>query len=195
MPLEGRSEFAQQRDIFNFAKTSKGKPQVEAWRFMSSRPDNAVAMRPLGVFRIMIRHLQIKSDGNVHDREGAAGMARSCRAERNQIITTHQVGRFGQLLNRIITNNFCGYGIAKRHDVLLKALVNAVRAAAKADSLQHNNVFPGAHLLQYLWPHSDADLAEVSFAQQQHQGARLPDSASNGERNFIRENCPVIRQL
>src|SRR6516225_6425386 len=46
-------------------------------------------------------------------------------------------------------------------------------------SIQHMNVLLLAHLLQHFWPHSDADFAEVGFAQQQHQRPRLPDAATD----------------
>jgi hypothetical protein len=36
---------------------------------------------------------------------------------------------------------------------------------------------PHAHLLEDLGPGTDADLAEVGLAEQQHHRARLPDSA------------------
>src|ERR1035438_10283535 len=46
-------------------------------------------------------------------------------------------------------------------------------------SLQHVDVFAGAHFLEDRGPDGHADLAQVRFAQQQHERARLPDAAAD----------------
>lgn len=44
---------------------------------------------------------------------------------------------------------------------------------------QDKDVLAGTHLFQNLRPHSHADLAEVRFAKEQHERARLADAAAD----------------
>src|SRR6059058_2416492 len=46
-------------------------------------------------------------------------------------------------------------------------------------SLQHKDILLCAHLPQNLRPHCDANLSEMRFAQEKHQGARLADAAAD----------------
>jgi arabinose-5-phosphate isomerase len=52
-----------------------------------------------------------------------------------------------------------------------------------------------SHLFQHLRPDGDADFAQVGFAQQEHQRARLADAAADGERDLIIDNGLVIGEL
>jgi hypothetical protein len=61
--------------------------------------------------------------------------------------------------------------------------------------LQHENILARAHLLQDPRPHCDADFSEMSFGEQQHLGARLPDSAAGRERILVIQNRLVIREF
>ena len=61
--------------------------------------------------------------------------------------------------------------------------------------LQHKNILPRAHLLQHLRPHRDADFPKMSFAEQQHQRPRLPDSSADRERNLVVQDRLMIGQL
>jgi len=65
--------------------------------------------------------------------------------------------------------------------------------AIRRASLQHENVFAGAHLFQDSRPDGDAHFAQVRFAQQQHEGARLPDAAADAERQLVLQDGAVIR--
>ena len=72
----------------------------------------------------------------------------------------------------------------------------AKQAAVPASILfKHEDVLLCAHLLQYLRPYRDADLAQVSLSEQKHQRARLADPASNRERNLVGQYPVVVRQL
>src|SRR5208337_10220 len=72
----------------------------------------------------------------------------------------------------------------------------SLRITPKSGALiQYMDILLLAHLLQHLWPHRDADFAEVRFAQQQHQRSRLPDAAADAERNLVVDDRLVIREL
>ena len=55
------------------------------------------------------------------------------------------------------------------------------------------DIASGAHVLEDFGPHTDADLAEVRLAQQQHQSARLTDSSADTERDFALQDRLMIR--
>src|ERR1700680_3736518 len=57
---------------------------------------------------------------------------------------------------------------------------------------QHDDFLLRAHFLQHFRPYRDAHLAEVGFAQQEHQGARLAYSAADGERQLVVNDALVI---
>src|SRR5271166_1938127 len=76
----------------------------------------------------------------------------------------------------------------------------AVALTAPSDSLpkkllQHENILARAHLLEDLRPHRDADFSKMSFAEQQHQRPRLPNSPTDRKRNLVVQNRLVIRQF
>ena len=56
------------------------------------------------------------------------------------------------------------------------------------------NVFLCANLLKNFRPDRDADFPEVSLPEQKHQGARLPDTTADGERNLVFKNGAMVGQ-
>ena len=74
MPLVWRRKLAQKRDILHRTKSRKRQPQVKTRCFMSSRPDNAVAIFPIGICGIMLGHAQIERRSDVHNRQRSAGV-------------------------------------------------------------------------------------------------------------------------
>jgi len=49
--------------------------------------------------------------------------------------------------------------------------------------LQHENILAGTNVLQNFRPDAHRHLAQMSFSQQQHQGARLSHAAADAEWN------------
>src|SRR5690242_8649941 len=59
--------------------------------------------------------------------------------------------------------------------------------------LENVYVLRRADLLEHLWTNAHGDLAEMRFAQQQHQRARLTDTAADGERDFVMDDRLMMR--
>src|SRR5690242_3627058 len=105
MSLEWRIELAQRDNIFFGEKASEAEAEIEAGRLMSSGPDDAVAILPVGIVGIVVGNAQVKRCGDIHDRERAAGMARSCGAERDKVVAAHQVRLLFQFLDAVGAQN------------------------------------------------------------------------------------------
>jgi hypothetical protein len=54
-------------------------------------------------------------------------------------------------------------------------------APVRGTLFEHEDVLLRAHFLQHPRPDSDADFAQVGFAQQEHHGAGLADAAADRE--------------
>jgi hypothetical protein len=63
------------------------------------------------------------------------------------------------------------------------------------DSLQDVNVLFPAHFFEDFRPYRDADFAEMSPLEEEHQSAGLTDASSDAERDFIPDDGLVIREL
>src|SRR5262249_20108827 len=92
MPLERRAEFAQRRNLMWRIKAGKGKAKIEAGRFVSGGPDDAVPFRPGWISGIMFGDLKIQRRGDVHDRKRPAAMPGSGSMQRDQVVPAHEVG-------------------------------------------------------------------------------------------------------
>ncbi len=130
MPLERRPQLAQQHHVIHRAETGKRQAQVQAGRLVSGGPDDAIAVRPRRIPRIMIRHPQIQRRRDVHDRQRSARVPRPRRAQRHQVVAAHQVCRVFQLFNGIVAKILAGRGILDRHSLILRAGLGQNRASA-----------------------------------------------------------------
>ena len=74
MTLERRAELAQRHHIVKRIKSRDAQAKIKAWRFVPGRPDDAVAIRPGWIFRIVVGGIEVKRGGNVHHRECAPGV-------------------------------------------------------------------------------------------------------------------------
>ena len=115
MALVGRAELAQGDDVVERAKTGDAERHIECRRLVAGRPENAVAIGPVRVFRIVLGDAEIKCRGNVHDGERAAGVSRARRAQRNQVVAAHQLRRVAQFVDGIFLPHLPGGCISKRH--------------------------------------------------------------------------------
>ena len=59
MTLIRRAQLPQKHNILNRAEAGKCQAQVEARRLVPGRPDDAVAVWPVGIFGIMVGHTQV----------------------------------------------------------------------------------------------------------------------------------------
>src|SRR5208282_1603125 len=75
MSLIRRIKFAEEGNVFFRAETGKGQPKVKAGRLVARRPDDAIAVGPVGILRIVIGDAKVERRGDVHDRERAAGVS------------------------------------------------------------------------------------------------------------------------
>src|SRR5579884_2641660 len=64
--LEGRIELTQRDDVFDGKIAGEAQTEVQRWSFMPTRPDNAIAVVPLGHVGIVIGDLEIQGGDNVH---------------------------------------------------------------------------------------------------------------------------------
>jgi len=110
-----RAQLTQQGHIVFRTKAGKGQPQIQTGRLMARRPDDAVTIGPVWIPRIVIRHSQIEGGGNIHDRQRSARVTRSCRMQRDKVITTHQVGCFDQFWDGIVAQCLSSRGVDKSH--------------------------------------------------------------------------------
>src|ERR1035438_4795214 len=117
MPLKLRIEFAKKRHIFLRTKSRKCKSKVKTGRLVASRPDNSVAVRPVRILGIVIGDAKVERGGDIHDGKSAAGMSGSCRTQRGEVITAHQVRLLFQFVDAVRTENFAGVRILNRHGV------------------------------------------------------------------------------
>ena len=120
VPLKRRAELAQRNHIFDRAKSSHPQRNIQCRRLVPRRPENAIAIRPRRILRIVLGRAQIERRRQVHDGQRAAGVARARRAERHKIVAAHQPRRVAQLLNRIFLRHRPGCCISQRHCLLLR---------------------------------------------------------------------------
>ena len=111
MSLERRVEFAQGDDVFDGKISGEGQAQIERRRFVSGRPDDAVALLPLGIIGIMISDLQVQSGNDFHHGQRASGVAGAGGAKRHQVVTAHQAGG----LLKFIKGKIANYSFGERH--------------------------------------------------------------------------------
>jgi hypothetical protein len=52
-----------------------------------------------------------------------------------------------------------------------------------------------AHLLENLRPDRDTHFPEMSLLEKKHQSAGLADASPDAERDFVVDDCPVVRAL
>lgn len=57
------------------------------------------------------------------------------------------------------------------------------------------DVFLSAHILEYLRPNGGTDLADVGLLEQQHKSAGLANASADAERDFVIDDCLVVREL
>ena len=117
MSLVRRVQLAQIDHIFLGTETGKRQPQIEARRLVAGGPDDAVAIRPVGILRIVVGHTQVECRRDVHDRERAPGVSRTGRAQHNQVVPAHQVGLLFQFIDAELAQDFTGFRILDRHGV------------------------------------------------------------------------------
>src|SRR5579871_2293557 len=115
MALKGRTQLAQRDHIFDRAESGKCETDVEAGRFVPSRPDDPVAVGPVGIPGIMSRDLEIERGRDVHDRESPACMSRPGRMQCNQIVAAHQVGSISEFIYGIFAENLPAAGVDESH--------------------------------------------------------------------------------
>ena len=115
MALEGRAELAQRDDVVERAETGDAERHIKRRRLVAGRPENAVAIGPVGMFGIVLGRAQIERRGNVHDGERAAGVARARRAQRDQVVAAHELRRVAQFVDGIFLPHLPGGCISKRH--------------------------------------------------------------------------------
>src|SRR5262252_7200944 len=105
MSLERRRELPQQGDVFLREVTRKAEPEIEAGGFMAGRPDDAVAILPVGILRVMVGDSEIEGCGDVHDGESSAGMAAAGGIQRYQVVSAHHRGCLLEFLNGVTARN------------------------------------------------------------------------------------------
>ena len=108
MPLKRRIQLAQERDVFLRAEAGEGEAEIEARRLVSRRPDDAVAVGPVGILGIVIGDAKVERGGDVHDGERAAGVSGGGGAQGGQVVAAHQIGLLFQFVNAVGTQNFAG---------------------------------------------------------------------------------------
>ena len=99
MSLERRVELAQRDDIFDGEVAGEGQAEIKRRRLVSARPDDAVAVRPLGILGIVVGDLEVERRDNVHHGERSAGVAGAGGAQRDQVIAAHQAGGLFQFFD------------------------------------------------------------------------------------------------
>src|SRR5450631_501463 len=119
MALEGRVELAQRDYFVKWTKPRESQRNVQCGRLVSGGPDDAVAIRPVGVVRIVIGGMEVEGGSYIHNGERAAGVARACRAQRDKIVTAHQVGCLAKFFDGIIAVDISRYRIHEGHVLLL----------------------------------------------------------------------------
>jgi hypothetical protein len=82
---------------------------------VTGRPDDAIAIAPVRVFRIMLGNAQVEGSSDIHDRKRATRVAASSRTEYGQIAAAHQVGCVFEFFNGVFPDNFAGRGIPQGH--------------------------------------------------------------------------------
>ena len=108
MSLIRRIELAQESDVFLWTKAGEGKAQIKAGRLVARRPDDAVAVGPVGILGIVIGNAKVERGGDVHDGERSAGVSGRGRAQDGEVVAPHQGGLLFQFVNAIGTQDFAG---------------------------------------------------------------------------------------
>jgi hypothetical protein len=87
-----RAEFAQRHHVVDGTKSREGQCEIQAWSLVTGELDDAVALRPGRIPRVVVGGMEIKRGGNIHHRERPTGVSRTRRAQSDQIVPAHQVG-------------------------------------------------------------------------------------------------------
>ena len=69
----------------------------------------------------MVGDFEVKGGGDIHYRERPAGVARTRRAQRDQVIAAHQVGGVLKLFDGIVPDDVASSGICEGHGRPLRA--------------------------------------------------------------------------
>ena len=117
MALKGRIEFAEERDVFLRTESREGQSKIKAGRFVSGRPDNAIAIGPVGVFGIVCSDAKVERGGDIHDGERPAGVSGRGRAQGGEVVAAHQIGLLFQFFYVVRMQNFAIARILNRHGV------------------------------------------------------------------------------
>ena len=73
--LKARVELAQSDHVVDVTEAGKGQSDIEGRSLVAGGPDDAVAVGPVGMFRVVLGNMEIERGGNVHDGKRAAGVA------------------------------------------------------------------------------------------------------------------------
>ena len=72
MSLQRRTQASQQSQVQLIEEAGEGQSCIERWSLVSSRPEDAVAVGPGGISRVMFGYVEIQGGSNVHHRKGSA---------------------------------------------------------------------------------------------------------------------------
>ena len=153
MPLERRVQLAQRDHVFQRVIAGQAQAEIERGSLVSARPDDAVAVFPVGHVGIVVGDLQVQGGDDLHHGERSAGVSRTGGAQRHQVVAAHQAGGLFEFFDRKIAHNGFGECIHERHVVsFLRARQNFHPALASA---QHRTIGWGsAHgmdFTRYSW--------------------------------------------
>src|SRR6185312_10314917 len=96
MPLEWRIQLAQRDHVLDGEVACKSQSEIQRRSLVPARPDDAIAVGPLGNIGIMVSDLEIQGCHNVHHRERSTRVPRSGSTKRYQVIAAHQAGSMFQ---------------------------------------------------------------------------------------------------
>src|SRR5579863_9929276 len=75
MAFEPGAELAQQYRVIKREVACLPERDIKRRRLMTRGPEDPISPRPLGIVRVMVEDAQVECGSNVHDGQGASGMA------------------------------------------------------------------------------------------------------------------------